>query len=215
MRNGMSDAMRRQLRGVLLLPALFLLVAAYGESLNGTNLVASLRKGGYVIVMRHASSPPTPPDPAHSNVDNPQHERQLDDHGRSSARAMGEALRRLRVPVGQVLSSDTYRALETVRLGQFGKPNTYPQLGDAGRSMKSDPIGARASWLRDKSAESPPAGTNTLIVTHLPNVMEAFGQSAAGLADGEALIFHPDGRGGAPIVGRMKIGEWPHLDAPR
>jgi hypothetical protein len=45
--------------------------------------------------------------------------------------------------------------------------------------------------------------------------MGAFGQSAAGLAEGEALILHPDGRGAAPIVGRMKIGEWPHLDAPR
>jgi hypothetical protein len=50
-----------------------------------------------VIVMRHANSPPTPPDPAQANADNVQHERQLDETGRSSARALGEALRQLHI----------------------------------------------------------------------------------------------------------------------
>jgi len=31
---------------------------------------------------------------------------------------MGDTFRRLRIPVGQVLSSPTYRALETARLAQ-------------------------------------------------------------------------------------------------
>jgi phosphohistidine phosphatase SixA len=176
-------------------------------------LVHALRKGGYVIVMRHASSPRTPPDPAQANSDNVQHERQLDEVGRSSALAMGEALRRLRIPIGQVLSSPTYRALETVRLARLGKAKTYSQLGDSGQSMQADPSGGRAGWLRAKAADTPPAGTNTIIVTHFPNVTEAFAERAAGLADGEALIFHADGRGGAPLVARVKIEEWPHLAA--
>jgi phosphohistidine phosphatase SixA len=64
----------------------------------------------------------TPPDPAQADADNIQHERQLDEQGRASARAMGEAIRRLQIPIDQVLSSPTYRAQETVRLAQLGHP---------------------------------------------------------------------------------------------
>ena len=55
--------------------------------------------------------------------------------------------------------------------------------------------------------------TNTLIVTHFPNINEAFTTDAARLGDGEALVFHPDGKGAAACVGRIKIEEWPKLAA--
>jgi phosphohistidine phosphatase SixA len=199
---------------LLLLPLLIALGTARGQSLSGDGLVAALRAGGYVIVMRHASSPAAPPAAAQADADNVQHERQLDEAGRTSARAMGEALRRLRIPVGQVLSSPTYRALETVRLAQLEQPQTYSQLGDdAGQGMQADPSATRAAWLRTKVAERPSAGTNTIIVTHFPNVNEAFEKDAAGLAEGEALVFRPDGRGRASLVGRMKISDWLRLAA--
>jgi hypothetical protein len=50
-----------------------------------------------------------------------------------------------------------------------------------------------------------------IIVTHLPNINEAFAENAAGLSDGEALIFHPDGHAPAAFVGRVRIEEWPQL----
>jgi len=184
---------------------------AYGQSVSGKDLVAALRGGGYVILMRHASSPRTPPEAAQANPDNIQHERQLDDQGRASAQAMGEALRQLRIPIGQVLSSPTYRALETIRLAQLGQPKTDSHLGDAGQSMQVDVSGARAVWLREAVAQRPAAGTNTIIVTHFPNISEAFAKDATGVGDGEALIFHPDGLGAASFVTRIKIEEWPQL----
>jgi len=126
---------------------------------------------------------------------------------------MGDALRQMHIPVGQVLSSPTYRALETVRLARLGQPKTYAQLGDGGQNMQADPTGTRAAWLRAAVAESPTAGTNTIIVTHFPNVNEAFAKDAGGLADGEALILHPDGHGAAAVIGRIKIEDWPRLAA--
>jgi phosphohistidine phosphatase SixA len=208
----MSSPLRRRL--LMLLPALLVVATVQGQSLSGKALVSALRQGGYVLVMRHASSPGTSPGPAQADPGNASHERQLDDAGRSSARAMGEALRRLHIPIGQVLSSPTYRALETVHLARLGEPKVFPQLGDSGQSMQADASGTRAGWLRAKAAEAPLQHTNTVIVTHYPNVTEAFANSAAGLADGEALIFEPDGRGGAPLLGRVKIDEWAHLAAP-
>jgi phosphohistidine phosphatase SixA len=189
--------------------------ASHSASVYGQNLAAELRTGGYVILMRHASSPRKPPDAATADADNSNVERQLDEAGRSSARAWGEAFRQLHIPIGQVLSSPTYRALETIKFAQLGKPTTYPQLGDGGQSMIADKSGARGAWLRSKAAETPAVGTNTLIVTHFPNILEAYPTAAVGLADGEALILHPDGRGAAMLVARVKTDEWAHLDAGR
>jgi phosphohistidine phosphatase SixA len=185
--------------------------ASHGEPVPEQNLAAQMRTGGYVILMRHASSPRNPPDAGTANTDNPNFERQLDEAGRSSAVALGEALRQLRIPIGQVLSSPTYRALETIKFAKLGPATPIPQLGDADQSMASDKSGARGAWLRAKAAEPPAPGKNTLIVTHFPNIVEAYTQESAGLADGEALILHPDGRGSAAFVARVKIDEWSHL----
>jgi phosphohistidine phosphatase SixA len=188
---------------------------AQGESLVGKELIAALRSGGYVILMRHASSPQNPPEAAQADVENVQRERQLDAEGRASTRAMGEALRRLHISIGEVLSSPTYRALQTVKLAQLRRPRTFEELGDGGQSMRADKGGARANWLKTKASAIPRPHENTLIVTHFPNISEAYPQGAVGLADGEALILHPDGRGGATIVAHVKIDEWTGLATAR
>lgn len=208
----MSSALRCRQRSLLALPTLLTLCAATGAAyLTGKDLTAAVQRGGYVILMRHASSPITPPDPAHADPENLHDERQLDEVGRASARAMGIAFHRLRIPIGQVLSSPTYRALETARLAALEPVQTFAQLGDAGKSMTPDAGGTRGAWLRDKVAQAPRAGTNTLIITHAPNIKEAFPTEGGDLADGEALIFRPDGQGGASLVARVKIQDWPRL----
>ena len=179
---------------------------------SNQELLENLRHGDYVILMRHASSPREIPEAAFVNADNKNNERQLDESGIQSAQAMGKAMHRLRIPVGQVLSSPTYRALQTVNFAQLGHATTYAELGDSGQSMTRDGSGTRAAWLISRAAETPQKGTNTVIITHLPNIMEAFSQSAAELEDGEALILKPDGRGGAVVVTRLKIEQWATLD---
>jgi phosphohistidine phosphatase SixA len=123
--------------------------------------------------------------------------------------AMGNALRELKIPIGDVLSSPTYRALETVRYARFGNPQPYAELGDNGQSMQGG-TAAQAAWLQ-KKVTSFPRGTNTIIVTHLPNLTGAFPQMTSGLADGEALIFGSDSKGGPTLVARVKIEDWPRM----
>ena len=69
---------------------------------------------------------------------------------------------------------------------------------------------AQAEWLRHRVSEFP-KGTNTLLVTHNPNLMAAFPADAAGVADGEALVFGPDGKGARTLVARIRIEDWPKL----
>jgi len=178
--------------------------AAPAQTLSGEALVKALRRGGYVIVMRHTSSPREAPDKQAANADNVKVERQLDE----VATAMGKALRDLRIPVGDVLASPTYRALETVKYAQLGNARTYTELGDNGQSMQGG-TEAQAAWLRKRVTQFP-SGSNTILVTHFPNIRDAFPQ-ASGVDDGEALVFGPDGKGGAALVARIKIEEWPGL----
>lgn len=193
-----------------LLAALVASGAARAQALSGPALVKALQGGGYVLVMRHASSPQAPPSAAEADTDNPNHERQLDETGRRTAAAMGAALKTLHVPVGEVWSSPTYRAIETVRLAALPPPKTAAELGDRGQSMQAT-TNDQSAWLRAKAAAPPKPGTDTLIVTHFPNISAAFGQAAMGLADGEALVFQPAGQSPAEPIARIKIEDWPKL----
>jgi phosphohistidine phosphatase SixA len=193
-----------------IIPALSALTPGFSQTLPADSVATALRAGGHVIVMRHASSPRTLPAAAQANTDNTQLERQLDEAGRALARDMGEALRRLKIPIGEVLSSPTYRALETVRLARLGDVKTHSELGDSGASMQAQTDGKRGAWLQVRSAQLPPPGMNTVIVTHSPNISEAF-PTAAGMADGEAIVFRPDGKGSASVIARVKIEDWKNM----
>jgi phosphohistidine phosphatase SixA len=192
---------------VLLLTSLLMARPAVGQTLSGEALVKALRQGGYVLVMRHTSSPREAPTTASANPDNVKLERQLDETGRTTATAMGNAFRRLKIPIGSILSSPTYRALETARLAQFSNPRIQAELGDGGQSM-SGVTKAQSAWLQQQVLVVPPRGTNTLLVTHLPNMAAAFPQETSGLSDGETLVFHADGAGGRALVARIKVEQW-------
>ena len=187
--------------------------SASAQTLSGKALIDALRQGGYVLLMRHASSPGRTPDKSQAAPGNTALERQLDDEGKAKAMAMGEAIRSLHIPVGAIFSSPTFRALQTIQVSRLGKPKTYEQLGDGGKSMSSSAVAAWASWLRGKVAERPQKGTNTLIVTQTPNIASAFPDKSQGLSAGGALVFRPDGKGGARLVARVEIGQWPALAA--
>lgn len=177
---------------------------AAAQSLSGEALVKALRKGGYVIVMRHASSPREVPDKQTANPDNTKPERQLDAEGRSTATAFGKAVRDLKIPIGEVLVSPTYRAMETARLAKLPDPKPQQELGDNGRSMQGG-TEAQAAWLK-KAVTQFPSGKDTILITHLPNIRGAFPQLTPAPADGEALVFGPQG-----VVARVKIEDWPNL----
>lgn len=191
------------------LAVLLFAVTASAQTLNGPALVQALQHGGYNIVMRHASSPMKAPDKLEAEPDNPNGLRQLDEKGKASAAKMGDALRALKIPIGEVLSSPTYRALETAHFAKLPEPRLAPELGETIDTMQPTSQ-EQTNWLRQRVTQFP-SGTNTLLITQSPNLVGAFPQQAKGIAEGEALIFGPDGKGGATLVARVKIDDWAKL----
>jgi phosphohistidine phosphatase SixA len=175
-------------------------------TLTGDALLTALKAGGYALVMRHASSPAGTPDRASADPGNSKRERQLDQHGRDTATAMGDAIRALGIPIGQVFTSPTYRARETARLAELPDPHPQPELGDGGQSM-AGATAAQTAWLREH-VSAWPTGANTMFVTHQPNIAAAFPQWTEGLSDGETLVLGPDGNGGIRLVARVPIDTW-------
>lgn len=182
---------------------------ASAQELQGKSLVSALQRGGYVILMRHANAPRELPSAQTADPENVHLERQLDENGRTTAVAFGKALRDLKISIGQVLSSPTYRAFETARYAQLPTPRAIPELGDNGQSMQLTKE-SQAAWLQKHVTEFP-SGSNTIIITHQPNIAGAFPQWSDSLSEGEALILGPDGKGGAILIARVKIEEWPKL----
>ena len=178
---------------------------AQSQTLTGPALVKALQAGGHVIVMRHGSSPSQIPEKP--NPDNVPPERQLDDKGRATATAMGESLRRLKIPIGEVLTSPTYRARETARTIGLPNPRPVPELGEGTGTMQAVSL-EQTGWLQ-RRVRVFPSNTNTVLITHVPNVTAAFPEIPA-VDQGEALVFGPDGRN-IRLVGRIKIEEWPGL----
>lgn len=192
-----------------------LLLAGVGAAADGTpdakSLLEALGKGGCYIVMRHASSPRTPPAAGEEVAGNTARERQLDARGRQTARAMGESLRRLGLPIGAVLASPAWRAQETAQEARLPRPTLVQELGDGGQSM-SAAGSAQTNWLRQQVTRPVPNG-NTVVISHFPNLQGAFPEYAADLADGEAMIFRPGSGGEVAFLGRVRIEDWPSFGA--
>jgi phosphohistidine phosphatase SixA len=202
----------------LLLPVMlgFFPAVAFGQSLPAqADWLGSLRLGGYVIVLRHGASTS---DMATDPMSNPAKqaaasgERQLSEAGRAQAKAVGEAMRKLKIPVGLVLTSPLQRAVDTGTLLGFGVVTVKPELAEAGSALSPEENKHRADALRQLAAMYPPADNNLVIVTHKPNLIEAFGKDWSDVREGEASVFEPDFAGGAyKLVLRVRAEEWKAL----
>ena len=70
---------------------------------------------------------------------------------------------------------------------------------------------AAAAWLRERASQTPARGTNTILVTHLPNITRAFPDWQPPPADGESVVLRPTANGQAQVVARVRIEDWAGL----
>jgi phosphohistidine phosphatase SixA len=164
-----------------------------------------LRSGGCVLIMRHTNTSADIGDAQVAGIRNAAHERQLDESGRRSARKIGEALGYLRIRITEVFVSPRDRAKDTVRLAGFHQPNISVQLDELIDANEA------SNWLRGKVTRPPAAGTNILVVTHLPNIVGDFGDWVSCVSPGEILVFRPDGSARVTLFTCIRADRWPAL----
>jgi phosphohistidine phosphatase SixA len=173
-------------------------------------LLRALRAGGHVILIRHGATFTDQADTDPLNFENIAAQRQLNDKGKALAKGFGEALRQAGVPIGKVYTSKYHRAYETATLAGFTDIEKTVDLTLGGLIISPDEEGRRAEALRAMLATPPKAGTNTLLVTHKPNLLEALGKDWWDAKEGEASIFRPES-GKYVLVARVQMADWARI----
>lgn len=162
-------------------------------------LTARLRRGGHLILMRHAATVPGIGDPAGFVLGQCATQRNLSEAGRADALRIGAAFKRLGIPVGEVLSSRWCRCLDTARLA-FGMAEPSAMLD----SMFNDEPAQRDAKLRQLAAwiKTPPGPGNVVLVTHDVNI-QALAQRA--VRQGEMVVATPRADGALDVVGTWRL----------
>jgi broad specificity phosphatase PhoE len=175
-------------------------------------IARALRAGGLVIVVRHGATFPDQADTDPLNFDNIAAQRNLNDKGKVLAKEFGAALRQAGVPVGAVYTSKYNRAYETAVLAGFKDITKTPDLTEGGLVVSPNENNRRSEAFRKMLATVPQARTNTILVTHYPNIIAALGKDWFDVKEGEASIFRPENES-YQLVARLQMDEWPRIAA--
>jgi broad specificity phosphatase PhoE len=176
------------------------------------DIAQALRAGDLVIVVRHGATFPDQADTDPLNFDNIGAQRNLNDKGKSLAKAFGDALRQAGVPVGKVYTSKYNRAYETAVIAGFKDIEKTTDLTEGGLIVSPNENSRRAEAFRKMIATAPKAHTNTVLITHQPNIVAALGKDWFDVKEGEASIFRP-ADGSYKVVARVQMDEWPRIAA--
>jgi hypothetical protein len=185
------------MRLALLLQVLLFAGAAAAEP--DAKLLAELRQGGYVLFLRHTSTDFSQDDSRMTRFEDCATQRNLTDKGRAEARALGEHVKRLKIPIGEVLASPFCRTMETARLA-FGKATAMNEV-------RGGPVEAARYGALKRLLSSPvPGGTNRVISSH-GNPFAALAGPPY-LAEGEVAVVRPERGESFSVIARIRLTDW-------
>jgi phosphohistidine phosphatase SixA len=190
------------------------LVTSVPAAADDKELALALRAGGLVIAVRHGATFPDQADTDPFHPDNIAAQRQLNDKGKALAKSFGNALRDIGAPIGKVYTSLFNRAYETAVIAGFTDIERTADLTEGGLVVSPNENNRRAEAFRKLLGVAPKPGTDTLIITHKPNIVDALGKDWFDVKEGEASIFRPE-NGGYKLIARVQMDEWPRLAAAK
>ena len=192
------------------LSALLATAAPAAAAPTDQEIVAALRAGGLVVLVRHGATFPDQADTDPLNFDNVAAQRNLNDKGKALAKAFGDTLRQVGVPVGKVYTSKYNRAYETAVVAGFKDIEKTLDITEGGLVVSPNENSRRAEALRKMLATEPTPGANTVLITHQPNIIAALGKDWFDVKEGEASLFRPE-NGSYRLVARVQMDEWPRI----
>ncbi|HWL33569.1 MAG TPA: histidine phosphatase family protein [Gaiellaceae bacterium] len=166
-----------------------------------------LRRGGVILVIRHAATDFSKPDRNPVDLKDCRTQRNLSTEGRRDARRIGQGARRLKLRIGAVLSSPFCRTRETARLA-FGRATVNSALLNTVVAVHDAAWRRQIRTARQLLGAKPDAGRVTVLVTHGSVVGDATGHT---LEEGETLVFRPLGSARFRLIGRILPRGWAAL----
>lgn len=169
-------------------------------------LLDNIRQGGYVLYMRHGPTDTSRPDLAPIDLNDCSKQRPLSELGKKLAAAIGNAVKKAGVPVGEVMASPMCRARGTAGLA-FGE-DTYKLdelLMYTSHLTKAEKV-PRVARIRELVSTPVTAGENRVLVAHAPNMFDLMGYFPK--IEGTIVVFKPLGGDGFEYLGSIKPHDW-------
>ena len=169
-----------------------------GELING------LQTGGYIIYMRHGMT-------NHEQKDNTQdftdctRQRNLSNSGREQLEIIANAIRELKIPIGDVLSSPYCRAKHTADI-TFGKFTVESKL-QFSISKNLEESQRLSEQLKQMMYQASTENSNAVFVGHTSNLRDGLGIWPK--PEGVIVIFKKQ-QGKLLFLGMIKPNEWPN-----
>ena len=177
---------------------------------DNMDIAQALRAGGLVIVVRHGATFPDQADTDPLNFEDIAAQRNLNDKGKALAKAFGNSLRQVGISVGKVYTSKYNRAYETAVVAGFKDIEKTADLTEGGLVVSPNENNRRIGAFHKMLGTAPKPGTNTILITHKPNIVDALGKDWFDVKEGEASIFRPQ-NGAYMLVARAQMDEWPRI----
>ena len=190
------------------LSAAMLGAAAPGSAAaDNMDIAQALRAGGLVIAVRHGATFPDQADTDPLNFENIAAQRNLNDNGKALATAFGDSLRQAGIPVGKVYTSKYNRAYETAVVAGFKDIEKTADLTEGSLVVSPNENNRRIEAFHKMLGTAPKPGTNTLLITHKPNIVDALGKDWFDVKEGETSVFRPE-NGKYILVARLQMEDW-------
>jgi phosphohistidine phosphatase SixA len=175
--------------GALSIPGLARARQGYSIS-EAERLMAAIQDGGKIIYLRHSTT-------VHTQVDTGRlgdraGQRNLSPEGIGQARALGRALRSLRVPLNEILASPVFRARDTAELA-FGEDSVKVTMDLVADDYAGGQVKAMVAATRRLLTEEPSPGHNRVLVGHRTPLEMVTGRRFPDdvLPEGAMAIFLP------------------------
>jgi hypothetical protein len=85
-------------------------------------------------------------------------------------------------------------------------------LTEGGLVVSPNENNRRIEAFRRMLGTAPKPGTNTILITHKPNIVDALGKDWFDVKEGEASLFRPE-NGSYKLLARVQMDEWPRIAA--
>ena len=189
----------RQLIHISIFLAVILLFTPNTASAEQSDLIARMKAGGHILMIRHALAPGNG-DPSEFKLGDCATQRNLDERGRMQSRNIGRWLRTNGIKSARVYSSQWCRCLETAALMEMGTVTELSGLN----SFYELPLNRESNLnaLNKFISRQPVYGELIILVTHYVTIAAITNET---IASGESVLLelHED----APyrVVGSLKF----------
>lgn len=159
-------------------------------------LVAALRAGGVVAVMRHGITDRSQSDGG--DLSDRARQRNLSEAGREQSRRSGRAVAALGIPLGQVLASPVFRARDTAEIAFGARAVVEPMLTADDYTPDPARLARQIAWLRARTGRPSAPGATDILVGHIVPLGMVLGRglAQAEYPEGSLAVFTPGGDAG-------------------